>query len=210
MTVADQQRELNRWTKKYLRGVTPLIVDGKAGVATRRRIKSVKFYLGWGVKRSSRWDSPFVRRLRHPRSIVFGPANQVLTGMRRRRAQRAHWAAMQRPTSGVSRFDGVPVAAWLVPYLEWARGHGWQGSLVSGWRDPAYSEHLCYSRCGAPRCPGTCAGRSSNHSGSEKPRGAVDVSDYYTFARVIANCPLEPRIYNALPADPVHFSASGN
>lgn len=115
-----------------------------------------------------------------------------------------------KKATGVTRFDGVPVAAWMVPYLEWARRNGWRGQLVSGWRDPAYSESLCRRMCGAPSCPGRCAGRASNHAGSVQPHGAVDVSDYYTFGRLMQRCPIQPRIYNALGArDPVHFSVSG-
>lgn len=114
-------------------------------------------------------------------------------------------------TTGVTHFDGIPVANWLVPYLEWGRAHGWHGRLVSGWRDPVYSEGLCLRMCGARSCPGRCAGRSSNHSGSEKPHGAVDVSDFYTFGRVMQSCPLAPKLINRLGAqDPVHFSQSGN
>jgi hypothetical protein len=88
--------------------------------------------------------------------------------------------------------------------------HGWKGTLNSGWRDPAYSEKLCIAMCGAKACPGRCAGRASNHSGSTKPMGAIDVSDYGTFGQLMRQCPISPRLFNALgPADPVHFSATG-
>lgn len=114
-------------------------------------------------------------------------------------------------TTGVGRYDGVPVANWLIPYLDWARQNGWKGRLVSGWRDPNYSRSLCMRMCGAPRCPGRCAGTSSNHVGSNKPHGAIDVSDYVTFERLMARCPLTPKLRNTLDArDPVHFSVPGN
>lgn len=112
-------------------------------------------------------------------------------------------------TSGVTKFDGVPVAAVAVPYLQWARDHGWTGKLVSGWRDPKYSESLCYRICGRPHCPGICAGTTSNHVGTTATRFAVDVSDYGTFKAVIARCPIKPHIFNNLPRDPVHFSPNG-
>jgi hypothetical protein len=112
---------------------------------------------------------------------------------------------------GVVQFDGKSVAAWIQPYLVWARQNGWKGTLTSGWRDPAYSEHLCLNMCGAPTCAGRCAGRTSNHAGSVKPAGAIDVSDYVTFGRLMARCPYTPRLQNQLGArDPVHFSASGH
>jgi hypothetical protein len=112
--------------------------------------------------------------------------------------------------SGVAWYDGKRVAAWMVPYLVWARKNGWRGYLVSGWRDPVYSESLCRAMCGAPRCPGRCAGRSSNHSGSVQPAGAIDVSDYYRFQELMKKCPYSPRLQNRLGArDPVHLSVSG-
>ncbi len=110
----------------------------------------------------------------------------------------------------MATFDGRPVAAWMKPYLVWARNQGWRGTLNSGWRSPAYSEQLCRNICGAPSCPGRCAGRASNHAGSVKPAGSLDVSDYARFGELMRRCPLEPRIHNALGArDPVHFSHSG-
>lgn len=205
--VARRQRELNRWTERYLRGVGPLRVDGEVGYATRSRTMAVKWYLGYGQDRDAEWTGPFVRRLRHPHSRHHSSAAMLTTGVTRRKHQRRTNAP--RPTSGVATFDGRPCAAWLVPYFLWARAHGWEGTLVSGWRDPAYSEHLCFQMCGAPACAGRCAGRSSNHAGSVKPKGAGDVSDYVNFGHVIAGCPYEPHIFNALPSDPVHFSATG-
>lgn len=210
--VASRQRELNAWTKRYLRNIAPLRVDGVWGHATARRTMSVKWFLGYG-KRDAGWNSAFVRKLRHPHDPRYSPPWQLALGANRRRAQRAHAARSDSTTgSGIGRYDGRPVAAWMIPHLEFARRHGWSGVLVSGWRDPRYSEQLCYAMCGAPRCPGRCAGSSSNHSGSVAPRGAIDVSDYYTFGRLMArdDAPT-PRIFNALGAqDPVHFSAQGN
>jgi hypothetical protein len=103
----------------------------------------------------------------------------------------------------------VPVAAWLEPYLAWARQHGWHGRLTSGWRDPAHSEHLCMSMCGKPSCAGRCAGRTSNHAGRIRPAGAVDVTDAATFAQLMRGCPLRPGILNDLPRDRIHYSSSG-
>jgi hypothetical protein len=110
-------------------------------------------------------------------------------------------------TSGLTTFDGVTVAAWFVPWLTKIRNAGWGGHVVSGYRDPAYSTQLCYGMCGAPSCPGRCAGASSNHSGKVYPAGAVDVTDYYTFERLAYS--VGSPLRNHLPADPVHFSVSG-
>ncbi len=101
-----------------------------------------------------------------------------------------------------------PLAAWIVTWLERSYAAGWRGVVTSGWRDPAYSESLCRAMCGAPSCPGRCAGRSSNHSGSTFPYGAVDLTDYYDFAAIQHR--IGSPLRNALGAqDPVHFSCSG-
>lgn len=211
-TISEIQKALNAFTSKYLRGVTPLVVDGKKGKLTNTRIRTAKFYVGYGDKRDSKVTDLFLHRIRHPHSSHKTPRSLLVTGARRRARQRARWAGLQfRATvsPNVTRFDGVPCAIWLAKKLQAARNAGrWKGRLVSGWRSPAYSESLCRAMCGAPRCPGRCAGRSSNHSGSVYPAGAVDVSDYETFAAEAKRLGLG--IHNSLGAqDPVHFSVSG-
>jgi len=177
---------------------------------------TVKYYLGYGSNRDADATSEFIRRVRHPRDPQYFPKGMIGTGIKRRLTQRRKYLRSRIVgffTSGVTTYDGRQVAKWLVPYLRYARQHGWRGTLNSGWRDPVYSEHLCYVMCGAPSCPGRCAGRSSNHSGSSPGHGAVDVSDYGTFGRIMASMPLPGgahRLYNALGSrDPVHYSASG-
>jgi hypothetical protein len=221
--IREMQVTLNRFTGKYLKGVHPLRVDGVRGHATNIRILAVKYYLGYSKYekskkhpggRDSSWLPLTVRRVRHPRSRKYSSAKMIATGIARRHRQKLRWAQQHvhaTVTSGVTTYDGTPVAKWLVPYLQYARSHGWQGRLNSGWRSPSYSTSLCYRMCGAPSCPGRCAGAASNHAGSDKPRGALDVSDYYRFGAIMRNAPFNPRIYNALGSrDPVHYSASGN
>jgi Putative peptidoglycan binding domain len=206
------QKGLNRFTGRYLEGVGPIIVDGIKGHATARRIITVKYHLGYTGKaqRSATVKPEFVRRMRHPRSARHSTPAMLTRAFARRAKQRKAAKASAAPRNGVAMFDGRPVAAWLKPYLDWARQNGWKGTLNSGFRDPAYSEKLCMSMCGAPSCPGRCAGRASNHAGSSNPSGAIDVSDYVTFGQLMRRCPYSPRIFNALGAqDPVHFSASG-
>ncbi len=195
-----------------MEGVGPLVVDGVKGHATSRRIATVKYHLGYTGKsqRSPTVKSEFVRRMRHPHSPRYSNPAMLARAAARRAKQRKAARRSAAPRTGVATFDGRPVAAWMKPYLEWARANGWPGTLTSGFRDPAYSEKLCISMCGAPSCPGRCAGRSSNHSGSSNPSGAIDVSHYDTFGQLMRRCPYSPPIFNALGArDPVHFSASG-
>jgi hypothetical protein len=210
--VRNLQQVLNAFTREHLKGVTPLVVDGKRGIATKKRIKQVKYYLGYGKTkgRSTRVDAEFVRRLRRPGSPRYSNPAMLARARTRKHNQHKNAKRIAAPRSGVASFDGKPVAAWMKPYLDWARQQGWQGTLSSGWRDPVYSEHLCMGICHAPKCPGRCAGRSSNHVGRVKPAGAMDVTHYEEFGRLMQQCPYEPRIFNDLPADRVHFSATGH
>lgn len=212
------QSLLNAFTGRYLHNVAPLIVDGRDGPATRKRIRQCKFWLGYRHPFGSRVDARLRHQLRHPHTIKHSTAGELVRGHKRRvhsrHLQRRHERRARRLT-GVSTFDGRPVAAWLIPYLLWARTHKvngrlWVGQLVSGFREPAYSEHLCFTMCGHPSCPGRCAGRSSGHSQKERPRGCLDVSDYAHFAAAMRECPYEPRLFNDLPIDRVHFSTTGH
>jgi hypothetical protein len=209
-----RQHRLNLFTSKYLKGVGKIRVDGEPGPATLKRIREAKFWLGYVTDNNGVWNERFHKSLLAPNDPKVTSTGTVARGKKRRRAHNVAWAKSFLNPIGVTTFDGVRVARWLVPYLKHARATGtWKGHLVSGWRDPAYSEKLCYHMCGRPSCPGKCAGRASNHAGSSVPRGAVDVSDYYAFGRAVHGWKPKngwPVIFNALGAqDPVHFSASG-
>ncbi len=206
------QSALNAFSGKRLKSVAPIMVDGVKGKATVKRIREAKNYLGYtGQERNSaKIDKEFMQRLRHPRSARYSNPRMLTRALRRRRKQKKAAKLSMAPRAGVATFDGRSVAAWMLPYLVWARENGWKGTLNSGWRDPAHSEELCLQMCGRPSCPGRCAGRSSNHAGSVKPAGAVDVSDYVTFGHLMARCPYSPKLVNRLGArDPVHYSVSG-
>jgi hypothetical protein len=189
---------MNRFTNRFLEKFPPIIVDGLRGPATNRRIVTCKFFIGYAgdPQRSRRLTPPFRARVISPTSTEIVPAPMLERGKERRREQ--HERARQPVAAGVALFDGRPVANWLKPYLDFARENGWQGTLNSGFRDPVLSEQLCFQICGAPSCPGRCAGRTSNHSGKRKPKGAVDVSDFARFGQLMRVCPLEPPIFNAL------------
>ena len=209
------QRQLNAFVNKTgLKGYAPLIVDGKNGTHTRARIRIAKYFLGYKGARDTQVNRRFMRRLDHPNSVLYSTPARILRGRNRRRAHNEAWTKMRANLPGhVGTFDGIPVAAYMVPILQWCRSHGWRGRLVSGYRTPAYSERLCYQMCGAPSCPGRCAGRATNHAGlypDRTPSGAVDVSDYINFGQIVARCPLSPKLHNYLPNDRVHFSPRGN
>lgn len=213
--VRDVQRALNAFTKKRLRGVAPLIVDGDKGQATDQRIRKCKWYLGFKAPTGAGVEKRFIQRLRSPRDRSLFPHGYVRRGIKRRVAQRLRYRKQQAYAliaPGVTLFDGVPVAKVAVKYLVFARAHGWAGRLVSGFRDPNYSQSLCYGMCGQPSCPGTCAGLGSNHVGKTEERFALDVSDYVKFGQLMArpDAPQNPRIFNDLPNDRVHFSPNGH
>lgn len=111
---------------------------------------------------------------------------------------------------GVAEFDGKRVCRWMVPILTEARRRGWSGTVTSGYRTPEEQCQACIGVCGnCGGCPGTCAAPGeSNHGGCSGRQGAVDVSDYVTFGRIMRE--MGSPLRNALgPADPVHFSRTG-
>lgn len=108
----------------------------------------------------------------------------------------------------VVEWEGKPVVEWIAYWLERSRKAGWTGVVNSGYRSPEYSEQLCYQICGAPSCPGRCAGRSSNHCLRGDGQGAVDVSNPEEFAAIQVR--IGSPLFNALgAADPWHFSKTG-
>lgn len=212
------QRALNDFCDRYLHNMAPLIVDGEDGSHTRKRVRQCKFWLGYRHPFGSRVDARFLHQLHHPHTVKHSTVGELVRGHKRRvhtRHLQRRAERRARHATGVRTYDGRPVAAWMIRYMAWARTHEvngrvWAGQLVSGFREPAYSEHLCFTMCGAPSCPGRCAGRSSGHSQKERPRGCLDVSDYAHFAEAMRECPIEPRLFNDLPIDRVHFSTTGH
>lgn len=204
-----RQERINAFVQKRLKGVAPLKVDGKAGPTTNKLINACRWWLGYNV-RSADWDDQLDYRLRHPFDPTRTTPAMLARGIARRKRHNDGWTRTHQQTTGVGYFDGHPVAAWIIPYLTWARAHGWPGVVLSGYRTPAYSTSLCEAMCHAPRCPGLCAGATSNHSGLVKPHGAVDTTYPEQLRAILQHCPLRPLLTNHLPADHPHSSVSGN
>jgi hypothetical protein len=101
---------------------------------------------------------------------------------------------------GTASFDGVPVAKWIIPELRWARDHGWGGRVTSGWRDPRQIVHGLFA---------TAPQGQSEHQGTQYPHGAVDLSDYASFASIIRGYHGARRLIQ-LGIDPLHFSGTGH
>src|ERR1044072_5108882 len=216
--VRHVQSEMNKFVEKNPSlGLTKLQVDGDHGKLSKKLMHEIKYLLGYSQKKAkiSSWGNPFLHRMRHPKLVEprWGQTKLAVTNgkkgrpSRRRKVRKVKISAFLKP--GVGTFDGKPVAKTAIPVLRWCREHGWKGVLVSGYRTPAYSEHLCIVMCGRPSCPGRCAGRATNHAYAQPDRYGLDVSDYVDFGRIVANRPIQPHIHNELPNDRVHFSPSG-
>lgn len=111
---------------------------------------------------------------------------------------------------GVGEFDGHKVAGWIIPILKWARTAGWSGAVNSGYRSFAEQAELYANRASNPN-PVAPPG-SSNHEGSEYPRGAVDVSDYSGLNPLTndSSGPFPGKLKWFGMGDPVHFSGTGH
>ncbi|HEY5708594.1 MAG TPA: hypothetical protein VIS51_04300 [Solirubrobacterales bacterium] len=133
--------------------------------------------------------------------------------LRKRAEKKIAWLKDHPPKldadgDGLIQIDGKQVATAVGKEVLRIRAGGrWKGFVVSGYRTPEHSEQLCMNMCGAPRCPGLCAGRSTNHARKGGRNGAVDLTDFLTFA---AECNrLDSWLENHLPRDLVHFSDVG-
>lgn len=105
---------------------------------------------------------------------------------------------------GIVMFDGKPVAAWVAAELHWARAHGWKGTVSSGVRTDAEQTRIYKSGVRPAAVPKSMGGPGSNHEGIEFPRGAVDVTDAATLAKLLRKRG-SPLVW-AGSKDPVHFS----
>lgn len=195
-----------------------IIVDGKLGPLTLKMTRLTGSMLGMSARQLRKITDG---EISHYAEMVIEHDRSRTPAMKFRAKRRAkHFARMRHelnhpPThEGVVTFDGHPCAGWIADCLQKARDHGWGGVLVSGFRTPEYSESLCFAMCGAPSCPGRCAGRATNHAcpssyTCKKYEGAADVSDYIRFGQVCRELGLP--LQNALPStDPVHYSNSGH
>jgi hypothetical protein len=116
-------------------------------------------------------------------------------------------------------FDGHPVAAWIVPRLKYARAHGWDGSVLSGYRTPAQQR-------GAAARYAQALGKTlaevyphgvlaSNHVGQQYPRGAVDVTQPERLAAAMVGWRTSGKPRPLVWGGPVindraHFSSNGH
>lgn len=218
MTLKDYKERIRHAARKVAYYVSGTAIANQRVRAFKRRYQNAA---GHPVRRDRMRKKLRFWRIRR---AEFEALAQDWRGIKRRRVKQKQRYLKNHPVEPNSNatFDGKDVPPWMVGlapgpngtrvnWLQKIRDNGWSGVVVSGVRTPQYSEELCLAMCGAPSCPGRCAGRSSNHNCGDPckyPGGALDVSDYYRFGAICREigCPLR----NALgPADPVHYSISG-
>ena len=99
-----------------------------------------------------------------------------------------------------------PIADWIVPILEWASEHGWNGTVTSGYR--TFYEQAQLNAAGAYSAP---AGLS-NHETTKYPGGAVDVTGPGKLIVVLRGYQGPLKLVGGVlgAIDPEHFSATGD
>lgn len=104
---------------------------------------------------------------------------------------------------GMATFDGQPLCKWIADELEWAREHGWNGHLESGYRSEQHQREVCATGVTPCATPGT-----SNHEGKSYPSCAVDVTEPEQLDKVLSKKPFRRLKWtgNSI-GDPVHFSS---
>jgi len=90
--------------------------------------------------------------------------------------------------------------------LEWAAGHGWAGTVTSGYR--TYYEQAQLNAAGAY----SAHAGLSNHETTKYPGGAVDVTNPSQLISVLRSYPGPLKLVGGVlgPIDPEHFSATGD
>ncbi len=119
----------DRFADRYLELVGPLMVDGVKGPASKKRIRRIKYYLGYtgSEQRSSSTGPEFLRRLRTPARRA--PPTRPCRGAAPR-AGASTARPRRRPPPPLPAWPAstaAEVAGWLKPYLDWARANGWKG-----------------------------------------------------------------------------------
>ena len=106
---------------------------------------------------------------------------------------------------GAANFEGTQVAAWIAPILQYARQHGWKGSVNSGLRSFADQTRIWNSGVRPAARPGT-----SNHEMTAYPGGAIDVNGAEQLSAILQRSQYKGVLVWAGAKDPVHFSHPHN
>lgn len=111
---------------------------------------------------------------------------------------------------GTANFGDARVANWIAPILEYARQHGWEGQVNSGYRNDAEQKRIYDSGVRPAAKPRAYGGAGSNHEFTMFPGGAIDVSNAEQLSQILMNSPYARKLVYAGAKDPVHFSHPHN
>jgi hypothetical protein len=219
--VRTLQREVNRTLHNAELAWLKIPIDGKLGPLTLKHARIAGSWQGLSKERLQRITNKKIDPATF--NLLTHRVEATKAQRQRHKARLPHFQKLRYEhkhppvVEGLVTFDGHMLPAWIAEINQEARDAGyWHGSVISGVRSPAYSEHLCIIMCGAPTCPGRCGGRNSNHacppSGKGvKYEGAEDVTHSAGLDRFCQE-KNKPLIGNGrvLPADTPHFSHAGN
>lgn len=194
-----------------------IAVDGHWGIESDYTCKKVAYYLG--ADRRTLDDGPYWVGLQvmvtHPNSRAPSTARN---GTARRRdftrdyeAGTGRDGAYHTDAQGTAWVNGYPVPYWIVPYVKYARAHGWHGEVTSGFRSDTYQWIVC-NTYPYPRPCATPGYSMHRYRGSASHTGAVDVTDPYGFGDSLRGNMLPGRLIHFQPPayDPPHWSSSGH
>ena len=158
--VTALQRALNAFTEKHLKAIGPLMTDGIVGPATKKRIREAKFYLGYTGAELQ--DGPRRRRVHAPPAAP-GVGAVLEPGDARPGAVPPAQAAQGRQGAAGTAGRRGDVRRQAGRRLDeavsgGARNNGWQGTLNSGWRSPAYWSNCAATSAARPAARGGAPG----------------------------------------------------
>lgn len=133
-------------------------------------------------------------------------ASQTADGPQMAPAPTGGTAAPVKGSGKLATFDGKQVAGWIAPALEYARQHGWKGTVSSGYRTDAEQTRIYDSGVRPAAVPKSEGGSGSNHEGAVFPLGAIDVTNAGQLSQILRNSPYRTKLQWAGSKDPVHFS----
>lgn len=218
MSLADAKRWLKKARDRFRKAAGQLRnVIGKLGAAKRKRHEAVP-----GTELRHRLAKRVVAYKHRVQELIKSKARRERE--KERLAKKVKWLKEHKddvPDAGdnLGKWGSFTVAGWMVGldpgpggskinWLQRIKDTGkWAGGLYSAYRTPEYSQSLCFGICGAPSCPGLCAGLTSGHSQKVYPGGCIDVQDWPGFAA--GNAQVGGPFRNNLPNDRPHRSVSG-
>ncbi len=112
-----------------------------------------------------------------------------------------HTPAEARALPGLAVWEHERIARWIIPYLIYARAHGWHGEVRQGYRTYAEEVRIARENKVIHAAPG-----HSNHGKTSFPGGAVDVTESERLSAILRSIPGGSLLKWAGSIDVPHFS----